>query len=399
MRLKRSGAIRKIRHGVFISADAAEGADAEIPPMNVGEKNVPGKRQIERPTYDKLVAMLNKPRSSGELREALGISRQRIDQLLKKLLEEDKLWRFEFTSERGNFVYVLSEFYNKGDLSIRSPILRGPRDRLLSALSPENWCRAAELSLIALSSKGLVDHLEQLSALGLITKFKLGHHTYVGITSQGIAHPQYDRAAPKCRPADLLADFGEARVKFVQYLQLLGSARTVDLTYAMPKGYFDGKPQGSGQIIQALEHAGIVQKVEAGSRRYPRYSLTDKGSFLSGVFARVNAPPSVKDLRESIAERKRENSERLRRIRLSKISRELLIGSPNQAAIVHALGQAGRPLTTMQILNMDIKFNNPRSIHLALHALGTAGCYSAGGDWPEEGKHLGFADSEVAYAG
>ncbi len=172
--------------------------------------------------------MLNKPRSAGELREALGVSRQRINRILKKLMGEDKLRRFEVTGERGNFVYALSEFYDKDDLLIRSPILRGPRDRLLSALSPENLCRAAELSLIALSSNArLVDHLEQLSALGLITKFKLGHHIYVGITSQGITHPQYDRAAPKCRPADLLTDFGEARVKFVQNLQLLGSARTV----------------------------------------------------------------------------------------------------------------------------------------------------------------------------
>jgi DNA-binding HxlR family transcriptional regulator len=337
MRLERSGAIRKIRHGVFISADAPEGADAEIPPMNM---------EIGRPTYDKLVAMLSKPMSTSELRETLGVSRQRIDQMLKKLMGEDKLRRFAVTGERGNFLYVLSKFYDKDDLLIRSSILSGPRDRLLSALSPENLCRAAELSLIASSSnERLVDHLEQLSASGLIIKFKLGHHTYVGITSPGITHPQYDRAAPKCRPADLLADFGEARVKFVQNLQLLGSARTVDLTYAMPKGYFGGKPQGSGQIIQALERAGIVQEVEAGSRRYPRYSLTDKGRFLSGVFDRVNSPPSVKDLQVSIAERKRENSERLRRIGLSKISHELPIGSPAQAAIVHALGQAGRPLT------------------------------------------------------
>jgi DNA-binding HxlR family transcriptional regulator len=386
MRLERSAAIRKIRHGVFISADAPEGADAEIPPMNMKKKNFPGKGRIRRPSYDKLFAMLNKPRSAGELREALGVSRQRIDQMLKTLMREDKLRRFEVTGERGNFVYVLPEFYDQDDLSTRSPILRGPRDRLLSALSPDSLCRAAELSLIALSSNAmLVDHLEQLSALRLITKFTLGHHTYVGITSRGITHPQYDRAAPKCRPADLLADFGEARVKFVQNLQVLGSARTVDLTYAMPKGYFDGKPQGSGQIIQALERAGIVQKVEAGSRR-PRYSLTDKGRFLSGVFARVSSPAFWKDLRESIAERKQENSERRRRIGLSKISRELPIGSPNQAAIVHALGQAGRSLTTMQILKMGIKFNHPRSIHLALHALEGRGVIRLVGIGPNKAK-------------
>lgn len=183
MRLERSGAIRKIRHGVFISADAPEGADAEIPPMNTGKQNFQGKHRIERPAYDKLLEMLNKPRLTGELREALGVSRQRIDQILKKLMVEDKIRRFEVTGETGNFVYVLSEFYDKDDLLIRPPMLRGPKDRLLSALSPENWCRAAELSLIALSSNAtLVHHLEQLSALGLITEFKLGHHTYVGIT-------------------------------------------------------------------------------------------------------------------------------------------------------------------------------------------------------------------------
>lgn len=158
----------------------------------------------------------------------------------------------------------------------------------------------------------------------------------------------------------------------------------------MRKGYFDGKPQGPGQIIQALEHAGIVQKLEAGSRRYPRYSLTDKGRFLSGVFARVNSPASLRDLHESIAERQRENSERRQRTILSKIIPELPIGSPNQAAIIHALGQAGRPLTTMQILNMGIKFNNPRSIHLSLHALKRRGVIRLVGIGPKKANIWGL---------
>jgi DNA-binding transcriptional ArsR family regulator len=207
----------------------------------------------------------------------------------------------------------------------------------------------------------------------MIMTFKLGQHTYVGITPRGLTHPQYDSAAPKCEAADLLSDFGEARVKFVQYLEILGPARTVDLTYAMPKGYFDGRAVGSGQIIQGLEHAGIVRKTEAEEGRHPLYALTAGGRFVSGIFARVNPLPPVDRLRQVISERHREKAERLRSLGLKNVSNNPGVASPTQAAIVRALGE-GKPLTTTEItLTMDTKFKNPRSIHLALRRLNERG--------------------------
>jgi len=285
-------------------------------------------------------------------------------------MKEGKVRRFEVAGEKGEFVYVLSECFDKDCLLIRSPILRSPRERLLSSLSPETMCRAADLSLVALSSSPkLRQYLEQLSALGLIITFKLGQHTYVGITPRGLGHPQYDSDAPKCEAADILADFGEVRVQFVQNLELLGSVRTIDLTYAMPKGYFDDKAHASGQVIQGLEKAGIIEKAEAEDGRHPLYSLTGKGRFISGILARVNSPPSIAQLRRIIAERHREKSELMQSLGLKKVNSELPIGSPTQAAIVRALGEAG-PLTTTQIaLKMDTKFKNPRSVHLALRTL------------------------------
>lgn len=359
MRLERTGVIRKIRHGVFISADAAVGAEREIPPLNM---------DVRRPTNSKTLELLTTPRSASDLREILKVTRQRIDQILKKMIKERIVRRFEVAGEKGKFMYVLSEHFDQDVLLKRSPILRSPRERLLSSLSPQTLCRAADLSLIALSSSSKTRHyLEQLSALGLSMSFKLGQHTYIGITPRGLAHPQYDSDAPKCEPADIVADFGEARVRFVQYLELLGSARTIDLTYAMPKGYFEGKGRGSGQIIQGLEGAGIVQRAELNDRGHPLYALTDRGRFLSCIMARVNALPSAADLQRVISERHHERSELIRSASL-KASRVSRTGSPNQAAIIRSL-EVG-PLTTPQIIaKMDTKFKNPRSVHLALQTL------------------------------
>ncbi|MGQ0444352.1 MAG: hypothetical protein ACT4O2_04285, partial [Beijerinckiaceae bacterium] len=86
IRLERTGSIKKPRHGVYTSADAPVPKEDEIPPMNM---------KMERPSFATAMEMLSEPRSAVELREALGVTRQRVDQMLKGLIKEGTVRRFE----------------------------------------------------------------------------------------------------------------------------------------------------------------------------------------------------------------------------------------------------------------------------------------------------------------
>ena len=360
MRLERSGSIKKPRHGVYISADAPEPKEDEIPPMNM---------KMERPSHQKAMEMLSEPRSAVELRKALGVTRQRVDQMLKGLIKEGTVRRFEVAGERGAYVYMRAEQAKREAILRRLPDLHNSRERLLSALAPETLSRTSDVAAAALlSSTKMADYVEQLSAKGLVITFKLGQHQYVGITPRGLQYPQYDRDSPKAPVADITADFGEVRIRYIEILSVLGTARTIDLTYAMPKGYFADTPQKSGQIIRRLEMAGIIEEAEAEEGRHPKYRLTDNGHFIAGILCRSRSLVPEDNLRRMIADRHREKSEQLRSIGIG-ANYQAQVARPTQESIIYVLRNFGR-LCTKEILDkMETKFSNPHSIHLTLRTL------------------------------
>jgi DNA-binding transcriptional ArsR family regulator len=364
--MARAGLINKPRHGVFTSRDAPVPDAADIPElMKAGGS----------PSHSKAFALLSEPRSAPALREELGVSRQRVDQLLKPLMKRGVVRRFEVAGERGAYVYVRADCFKKETLLTRVPELHGSRGRLLSALPPETLCHVSAVGLLINCVAGpLLDYLEQLSAKGLIVTFKMGQWRYVGITPRGLQHPQYDRNAVKASAADIVKDFGEARVRFVQMLQVLDSARTIDLTLALPEDYFGGQASKSGQIVQRLEISNLIEEIADNEKgKQPFYRLSDKGHFVAGILSRVRQPESAAVLRKIIVGRRAAYVERLRAVRTAVQETQLGAASPTQAAIVRALREHGRLSTTEIISKMDISFKNPRSIHLSLRSLAQRG--------------------------
>jgi predicted transcriptional regulator len=353
-RMEHAGTIQKPRHGVYISSVAPMPSEADILPMNIA---------VERPSYRRLMPMLTKAMSAGDLRARLGVSRQRVDQILKAMMKEGTVHRFEVAGEGSEYVYIRTEYFDKEILVRRAPSLHDARERFLSALAPETLSRTSDVALVAASSVSrATPWVEQLSAQGLVIEFKLGPRRYVGITPRGLQHPQYDHTSSKAPAANIVDDFGETRVRYIENLKALGTARTIDLTYTMPEG-----SRYSGQIIQGPEAAGIIENTETEKGRRPIYRLTaDKGEFIAGIVARGRTPPSLDTLREMIAQGHRARSERMRLIGQKGNG---LVASPTQASIVRALSNHGQ-LSTAQIIDkMDVKFINPRSIHLALRTL------------------------------
>jgi predicted transcriptional regulator len=354
-RLEASGALRKARHGVYLAADAPQPGEDEIPPMNM---------TTERPSYGKALELLREPKSAVQLQELLGVSRQRVDQILKVLMREGTLHRLDSSGERGSYIYVLSGSDVGLSLLTRNPKFHDSRAKLLSALSPDLVSRAADVALSAgLPLAKIGEFVDQLTARGLLIEFRLGRQRYVAITPRGLNHPQYNKHLSKASPADIVADFGETRIRFIELLSVLRAARTIDLTHAMPKGYLDEDPQNSGQIINCLEIAGVVEKIEADKGKHPKYRLTDKGKFIASIIRQIRAAPTEQHIIEAIRLRRDEEIERSR-----SAAKERTL-SPTQASILSALRDFGC-LGTKEILQkMSTKFSNQNSIHLTLKVL------------------------------
>ncbi len=301
--LAQSGAIRKVRHGVFISAGSPEPDERDIPVL----------QRSHASSIEKVLGLLAEPRLAPGLHEILGVTRQRVEQILKRLMALGLARRCKVTGERGLFVYMRADSFAGDILLRRTPELTEARARVLSALPPETWCRASDLGVTTHLHPFWFEYLNQLGAMGLVANFKLGPRRYVGITSKGLQHPQYDAGAPKAAAADIIKDFGEARVRFIQMLCVLGSARTIDLTFALPRGYFEGKSWTSAHVIQRLERLNLIEvsTTDQGSKR-PSYRLTERGCHVAGILSRVSLPIPADDLREIIAARRRDYTERLR---------------------------------------------------------------------------------------
>jgi hypothetical protein len=299
------GIIRKLQHGVYSASNEPVATNHEIPAL---------KRNQERQSHQRILTLLTEPKSARAIQQEIGVTRQRIDQLLKAMLKANNIKRVEVAGERGRFRYIRCDSYDSDAFLTRQPDLHESRVRILSALAPETLSRVTEVALIGSANiQTLPTYLVQLSAMGLTSTFKLGQHWYVGITPRGLQHPQYDPHSPKAKTADLLADFGEERVSFIQFLQALGAARTADLTFLMPKDYFRAKKHQSGNIIQRLEMAGLTEKVLADNKGHPLHRLTGNGYFVAGILSRVRPCPSADVLRATISERRKEYNEFLRR--------------------------------------------------------------------------------------
>ncbi|MGO4704244.1 hypothetical protein AB4072_00505 [Microvirga sp. 2MCAF38] len=348
-RLEARGLINKVRHGVYVIAGAPQPSENEMPDLT---------RWYERPTHAGLLELLSTPKAAPELREQLGVSRQRIEQILRKLIVQKLVIRREVLGERGQHVYLRADVEDRETLLTRSPLLSDARARLLSSLPPETICRGRDLSEVTriAHSGGLLD---QLSAQGLIMTFKLGLHRYAGLTPRGLNHPQYDEAARKALAADLVHDFGPTRTKFLQALSVLGEVYTRDVTYALPPDIFQGVQYSSGQMIQRLERSGLIEKGKRKAGKHGTYKLTAKGRFTVAVLNKTNQVPTLVEIKENIERRREANKKHLRRN----------VGSPRQASIVEALKLQG-PLSSMAIVeHMNLQFKNRRSVNLALQVL------------------------------
>ncbi|MEP9378425.1 hypothetical protein ABLE91_17040 [Aquabacter sp. CN5-332] len=358
VRMLANGLMKKVQHGVYLLNGVEQTESTQIPRLNRGP---------ESPTVLKAMDLLSSPRSASFLRIELGVTRQRVDQMTKKLMAEGRIRRFPVSGEQGAFIYVRTENAGKETILLRAPNLHETRGRIISTFLPETLARFDDIaSLVRVAGHQVKTYLQQLSTQGLVITFKLGNRSYAAITPRGLDHPQYDRDAVKVTTADPLRDFGRLRARFIQILDVLGEAKTIDLTYGLPFKKDIGRANGSGQVVQRLTQSGLIQKISVESGRHSGYRLTKKGEFVAAVLKKHIPEIDVSALHERI---RMGHEGRIREIRQRVLSKGRGAASTTQDSIIGALKAFG-PLSTSEIQEkMDTKFTNPKSINLALRTL------------------------------
>ena len=242
----------------------------------------PGAPPVPGPSATRMLALLDRPRRGAELAALLGVTRQRVHQLIVAL------------SARG-LVRSADPDYPTFVIALRddaSTLLRQDQERVLSAF-PER--QATTLSKIALATPmttgRTVTIAESLRKAGLIEKAGVAtHRDLYRLTPLGSVHWQRSATA---RHADMPPPpFRSDRVRTVlSYLRSQGAARTRDVGLTL------GIPQPSiNALMQYLKRRNAV-RTRTDARRAP-YELTPDGLEILEAMttpARVPDPPSSAD--------------------------------------------------------------------------------------------------------
>jgi len=271
--LVRVSVVTKVRHGVYALPDAP--ADVEVPPAQ---------NQVERPTEDRLLSLLSTPKTAVDLREQLGVSRQRVDQLLKRLEAGGRVFRQRATGEAGLFVYTLTRDARAAPQS-RTPRLNRPRARLLSSLRPDAAVSALSLAKVLPSYPRIINRmLRDMEAQGLTMTVKLAGQRYACLTSLGSEHPQYRPDQVVSPPTDLREALGETRMFVLQVLLVAAPLKTAQLTGLLSPEARRRLRRSLGHDVERLEAEGLVEPVKAPPG-HAAYRLTPAG-FAAGAFIR-----------------------------------------------------------------------------------------------------------------
>jgi hypothetical protein len=277
-RLERRGEVRRIRHGTYMLAGRDGRAAAQ-------ERTAAG--DLARRA---VLARLDEARTRPELEAMLRLPGDTVARALASLLESGEVIRFLPEDGASDPIYATPKARS---FEPARPVFEPNAGlRLLTALEPGRFHRAADLAPVAIVGQDAVNKLvETLAADGLVASFRMGPSRYVALTEAGHAHPAWTASAPKAPTADLLGDMGPRRAAFLQILATLGSARTVDVTHALADDLFSGPGCSAVQAGQSLAGIGLIEPVGDAGSRQPSYRLTPVGAMVTAELDRRQSPP------------------------------------------------------------------------------------------------------------
>jgi hypothetical protein len=203
-RLSEAGRISRVRWGVWILAGQRKPKKLDIPPLH--------RERVGGPTGRKVLERLAVPTPAPTLVAELGVTRQRIDQILKLLQGQGKVSRFREPTAGWRWFWVRSDVKTKKVPLRHATALSAGQADVLNVLEPGalHWVNDVVAAGMQ-SSTSAVKNIRVLEARGLITTGWAGELRYMGITRRGAEHPSRAPDHARCRVADMPTGFGERR--------------------------------------------------------------------------------------------------------------------------------------------------------------------------------------------
>jgi Mn-dependent DtxR family transcriptional regulator/predicted transcriptional regulator len=231
------------------------------------------KRGAPRGSGWRLLALLDRPRRGKEIAEKLGLSPQRVHQLVVKLHARGYL-------SVADPEHPLWLVMRAGD---KTRLLSREEERVLSAVPREYVTDATKIRLAVGMANDVVEKtLESLLAAKLVESFEglRGRQVY-RMTLVGLNHPQ---RAPSARTAEepRLPVESERVRNVLSAIARAGTLRGRDVAAMLqiPR-------QSLNALMQYLKRKHMVEK--AGRELYAPYSLTDTGRMALGEMTRRQA--------------------------------------------------------------------------------------------------------------
>jgi hypothetical protein len=356
------GRISKPRLGVWILAGMPDPPISAIPPLRTELADSPKDRKV--------LARLSQPTAALPLVGELGVSRQRVDQILKKLLERGKVKRFPEPGAGHQWLWIRSDIDAANFLLNHVPKLPEGCKKTLNCLEPDAFHWVGHIAHAAGRTLATTRRQTcQMETLGLVATIRLGQKVYVSITPRGLDHPARSGLGPKAAISDLSKSFGGTRVAILETLAVLGEAKTIEITAAMVGIDRPGTDMMSGQYVARLLATEFAEPCPGDPHVRSSYRLTEAGRFAAALIARHRPPPGKAQVEERIAAFWAQRTSRLREVGLRRNPRgDSMAGSPAQQAILDILAEGPRSTRALQEI-MGVRLRNKRSIHLMLAIL------------------------------
>ena len=209
----------------------------------------------------RLLGLLDRPMRGSEIAGKLGVTHQRVRQLVIKLHAQGHV-KF---GDPENFFWMVMR---AGD---KTPFLSHEEERVLSAIPPEYATNATKIRFAArLPEDKVYQALERLIASRFVQACEgfQGSRIY-RITAAGLKHPQHDQSARRAQAPRLPVEFDRI-CKVLSAILDSGTLRIRDVTDALRV-----PNQSINALMQYLKRKHLVRKT--GQEFGAPYSLTDEG--------------------------------------------------------------------------------------------------------------------------
>jgi biotin operon repressor len=376
--------IQRPRSGIYMLAGLPPPKAEDIRPFR--ERSGTGSNASRNTTGKRILAMLDQPTSANRIVKELGITRQRVDQVMKALLSERQVKRIPEPGLKGRWLWILPDADVRKSIRAHVPSLADGHEAVVASLQPDAFHSVSAIAKTVGQSKlAVAAGVRSLEGRGLVVSLKLGQQKYVSATPRGLLHPARTPDAPKAAIANLAEAFGEKRIAFIETLGVLGQARTSEVTAALVGADGRGTELMSGIMLNRLLLSDFAEPIEDGTSGQRRYRLTEVGRLAAALIARDRKPPSREILDQRIEAFKEQRTARLRAVGMRQIENSPTgAGSPAQKALLEALATGTKSTKELEVVISDI-VSNVKSVHLMLKTLAGRGLVERVGNIKTQG--------------